>query len=217
MRTIIHAPTPVHILVLFGALLLFQEAVYAHGIRVFAYTSGPDIVVEGKFSSGRATINSKVKVFSDKSGKLLVEGRTGKDGVFTFARPRTDPDEGLKIVLVAGEGHQARWTMTPEDLNEEPMVAEPAPAAAETPSGKPVPAAAAVPTMATGASPARAIDTGALGDLVRRSVAREIAPLKKMMMEEMNRGPSMTEIIGGIGWLVGIGGLLAAYAAQKKK
>ncbi len=217
MRTILHASVPVHVVVLLGALLLFHEAAYAHGIRVFAYTSGPEIIVEGKFSSGRATINSKVKVFSDKSGKLLVEGRTGKDGVFTFARPRTGPDEGLKIVLVAGEGHQAQWTMTPEDLNEEPMVAEPAPAPAESSPEQPAPVPAAPPVKAAGTPPAQAIDTSALAELVSRSVAREIAPLKRMMMEEMNRGPSMTEIIGGIGWLVGIAGLLAALGALKKK
>ncbi|HEB49062.1 MAG TPA: hypothetical protein ENI89_00475 [Desulfobulbus sp.] len=221
MRTIIHSPV-FHAFFLLCSLLLLQQQADAHGIRVFAYTSGPDIVVEGRFSSGRAPVNSKVRVFSTKSGKLLLEGKTGKDGVFTFSRPATNPDEGLKIVLVAGEGHQAEWTMTPEDLNEEPMPA--APAAATTPDRATAPdtaTTAAAPAAATAQAPATAatppgqvLDSRALADLVTRSVAREIAPLKKMMMEQMNRGPSMTEILGGIGWLVGIAGLLAAL---KKK
>ncbi len=211
MRTLIRC-TAAHAFFLLCSLLLLQQQAHAHGIRVFAYTSGPDIVVEGKFSSGRAPVNSKIKVFSTKSGKLLLEGDTGKDGTFTFPRPETGPDEGLKIVLMAGEGHQAQWTMTPEDLSEEPMPAEPAATAADTvaaPSSPPA-AAADTPTAPAG----QAIDTRALADLVTRSVAREIAPLKKMMMEQMNRGPTMTEILGGIGWLVGIAGLLAAL---KKK
>ncbi len=217
MRTMLHAPIVLAI-ALFSTLLFCQQCqrAEAHGIRVFAYTSGPDIVVEGRFSSGRAPINSKVKVFNTKSGKLLLEGTTNKEGVFTFPRPKTAPDEGLKIVLNAGEGHQAQWTMTPEDLSEEPLPAEPpaaaTPATAATVTPQAAPAATAGGAVAAPAG--QAIDTKALADLVTRSVAREIAPLKKMMMEQMNRGPTMTEILGGIGWLVGIGGLLAAL---KKK
>ncbi|HFQ91167.1 MAG TPA: hypothetical protein ENK27_13930 [Desulfobulbus sp.] len=215
MRTIIHSPV-FHVLFLLCSLLLFRQEASAHGIRVFAYTSGSDIVVEGRFSTGRAPVNSKVKVFNTKSGKLLLEGKTNKDGVFTFPRPETAPDEGLKIVLNAGEGHQAQWTMTPEDLSEEPLPAEPPAASTAGTAAAPAPGSAPATTAGgTTAVPAgQAIDTKALADLVTRSVAREIAPLKKMMMEEMNRGPTMPEILGGIGWIVGIAGLLAAL---KKK
>ncbi len=214
MRIIRHAPLLSAFFLLCALVLFQQQEGQAHGIRVFAYTSGPDIVVEGRFSSGRATMNSKVRVFSTKSGQLLLEGTTDKEGVFTFPRPETAPDEGLKIVLVAGEGHQARWTMTPEDLNEEPLPAEPAATTAEKTTGETPPLPAVTAENGGSAPAAQAIDTRALADMVSRSVAREIAPLKKMMMEQMNRGPSMTEILGGIGWLVGIAGLLAAL---KKK
>jgi hypothetical protein len=33
----------------------------------------------------------------------------------------------------------------------------------------------------------------------------------------MDTGPSLQNIIGGIGWLIGLGGLLAAWTSRKKK
>ncbi len=222
MRTTTYSAV-LYLFIFFCALLFsHQQQAWAHGVRCFAYTSGPDIVVEGKFSNDRATQNSDVKVYNLKTGKLLVEGTTNKEGIYTFPRPTLKPDEGLKIVLRAGEGHQAQWTMTPEDLNEEPLpeedtVAENSSAASEETGGN-TSGAEATATNATSAKQAAAapckIDTRELADLVTKRVAREVAPLKRMMMEQINHGPTMRDIIGGLGWIVGIGGLL--FALKKK-
>ncbi len=217
MRTITFSAALFAFFLLCAIVLCHQQQAWAHGIRCFAYTSGPDIVVEGKFSNNRATQNSDVKVYNLKTGKLLVEGTTNKEGMYTFPRPALKPDEGLKIVLRAGEGHQAQWTMTPEDLNEEPLpeepVAETSSAPAESEENQATASSeAASASQATGA-PCK-IDTRELADLVTRRVAREIAPLKRMMMEQINHGPTIRDIIGGLGWIIGIGGLL--FALKKK-
>ncbi len=220
MRTITLSAALYALFSLCAIVLCPQQQAWAHGIRCFAYTSGPDIIVEGKFSNNRATQNSDVKVYSLKTGKLLVEGTTNKEGMYTFPRPELKPDEGLKIVLKAGEGHQAQWTMTPEDLNEEPLPEEPVSETGSAPAESPKTQAttAAASPAATSAPQAAAapckIDTRELADLVTRRVAREIAPLKRMMMEQMNHGPTMRDIIGGLGWIIGIGGLL--FALKKK-
>ncbi|MEF2144270.1 MAG: hypothetical protein V3573_02390 [Desulfovibrionaceae bacterium] len=59
-------------------------------------------------------------------------------------------------------------------------------------------------------------DMDAIESVVNKAVAKRLAPVNRSlaMLEDKGLGP--TEIAGGIGYIVGLGGLLA-YAASKKK
>lgn len=59
------------------------------------------------------------------------------------------------------------------------------------------------------------LDQAALQALVEAAVEKKIAPLRAMLVAEKEKGPGLTEIIGGIGWLVGLAGL-AAYAGSRR-
>ena len=43
------------------------------------------------------------------------------------------------------------------------------------------------------------------------------APLRAMLVGEKEKGPGLTEIVGGLGWLVGLAGIAAYFAAKGKK
>jgi nickel transport protein len=51
--------------------------------------------------------------------------------------------------------------------------------------------------------------------VVEAAVEKKIAPIRKMLLDDKEKGPGMPEIFGGIGWLVGLAGL-AAWAKSRK-
>ncbi len=191
-------------------LLLFvfitPAPVFAHHLYVFAYVNGRDIVVKAAFGHDRPDKNGKVTV-TNSTGKLLFQGKTDSRGMLHFPRPQLPPNDTVKITVGGGPGHQGVWTMTPADLGNNT-------AATETPTDS-------VHTAQPNNSPAppslSANEQRYLARLVSEAVAREIEPLKAMMARQMESGPSLQNIIGGIGWLVGLGGLVAAWSSRKKR
>ena len=190
-------------------ILLGSVNAMAHRVNVFAYTSGDDIIVEGSFGDKTPAQKSKVSVYNQTTGALILEGETDEKGIFQFARPQVD--SALKIVLVAGMGHQNYWIMTREDLGLPPAGST----AATTEKTKVEPAATTNQSGATSDTASANVNMQELTEMVTQVVAREIAPIKRMMLEEKESGPSIVEIFGGIGWLIGLAGV-AAYMKNRK-
>jgi nickel transport protein len=85
----------------------------AHQLNVFAYLEGGNVVVEAKFSTGRVAQTGTVQVF-DGNEALVHEAALGEDGMARFPVPASDT--GLKVEVVASEGHSNYWILTPQDL-----------------------------------------------------------------------------------------------------
>jgi len=47
-------------------------------------------------------------------------------------------------------------------------------------------------------------------------VRRELEPVKRMLVDMNQAGPGMTEIIGGIGYILGLFGIVAYMKSRKK-
>lgn len=186
-------------------LIFLPGQALAHHLGVFAYANGPDIVVTASFGNNRPDVNGRVTV-TDSRGRILFRGNTDSKGQLIFPRPQLGPQDTLKIVVSGGPGHQGAWTMTPDDLGtgagDFPGTGNAA--ITEKPAKE--------PQFSTDK-----IDQQKLARLVSQAVAREIGPLKAMMVRHMDSGPSLKNIVGGVGWLVGIGGLLAAWSSRKKR
>jgi len=43
----------------------------------------------------------------------------------------------------------------------------------------------------------------------------KLAPVKSMLAESLDPAPSMTEILGGIGWIFGLMGVAAYFKSRK--
>jgi len=168
----------------------------AHRIQVFAYPSGGEVIVEATVGNGQpVTTGSEVTVTKSVNGDVLLRGETDMKGQFTFPIPDLSPNTGLLIAVNSGMGHLGSITLPPEELKKQQPAKTPETEESKTSSLSP--------------------EEQRLSELVSRAVAREVEPLKHMLAKEMDSGPSMRDIIGGIGWLVGIGGLLAALKKRR--
>ena len=192
--------------VLLLSVLFAPVPALAHHLYVFAYVSGGDIVVKASFGHNRPAVGGEVSVKTG-AGKLLFQGKTDGRGMLRFPRPQLPPKETVKITVSDGPGHQGVWTMSPADLGNG-TAAKKVPAESKS----------AVQPVSHSSPPALSEEEQKyLARLVSEAVAREIEPLKAMMARQMESGPSLRNIIGGIGWLVGLGGLAAAWASRRKR
>jgi nickel transport protein len=95
----------------------------------------------------------------DKQGSKLLEGKTDKDGFFSFQIPQY---ADLRIVLTASMGHRAEYILRKSELS--------------------------------------------------------LTPIKKIIEKNhRNPGPSLTEVLGGIGYIFGIMGLVIFFKNKKNK
>lgn len=199
---------------------------WAHKAIVFAYLEADELVAEAGFSGGNPAKNCGISLRDLASGEILAQGRTDSNGLWRVPLPATaaQATQGMVIVLDAGEGHRAEWKLAPDEyLNHVPVA--PAPATSENkaiPNASAAPAADVSDTRA-GASensrgePQPSLDSQQLRNIVEHAVAdavsRELAPLKRQLLQP--QGPDLRDILGGIGYLVGLAGLFA-YSRSRK-
>jgi nickel transport protein len=183
------------------AILLLPAKGHAHRVLVFAYLDQGEIVVNASFSRNRPVAHGEVHATLG-NGTPVFQGKTDAKGELRFPRPDIPPGERLVITVSGGPGHQGRWVMTPADLG---CAAQDSMAAPE-------------PQAQTGPPPVKEVQqqVESVESIVSRAVAREVAPLKAMMARHMESGPSWQNIIGGIGWIVGLAGLWSALSCRKK-
>jgi len=56
-----------------------------------------------------------------------------------------------------------------------------------------------------------------LEEVIARAVRRETAPLKRIMLENLSKGPDLREIVGAAGYLIGIAGIIAYFKSRKQE
>ena len=178
---------------------------HAHKVTVFAWAEGDRVFTESKFSGGKMVKAGKVEVF-DNSGTLLLEGRTDDHGAFAFQAPSiTD----MKIVLTAGMGHQNSWLLSAAELGHGELTPRAAHASPSESAGLETGGEPAFPSVESGLT-ARDIEA-----IVSRQLEQKIQPLTRMVAEAREKGPTMSEIVGGIGYIIGLVGL-GAYVRYRK-
>ncbi|MDH3829660.1 MAG: hypothetical protein OET21_19710, partial [Desulfobacterales bacterium] len=100
--------------------------------NLFAWVEGDTVYVESKFSSSRRVKKGKI-IVTDPEGTQLLTGTTNENGEFSFKVPKKTE---LKIVLVAGTGHRAEWTIPASEI--EMPAAQKAPVQEKGPGAKEV-------------------------------------------------------------------------------
>ncbi len=202
--------------------LLFASAplAAAHRVNIFAYVDGGEIQVECGFNRSQKVRRGTVEVFDAATGDKLVQGTTDDGGVFRFPVTEAIRDAGhdLTVRIIAGEGHQNEWTVAAEELKAATVASG---TSAPVASGAPVPASVpAVEAVSVAAVPAGtpAVSGGATPEEVERIVNAaldaKLSPIKHLLAEQVEAGPSLRDIIGGIGWIFGLVGV-AAYCRRR--
>lgn len=85
----------------------------AHRLNVFAWIEGETVVVEAKFSNGNRARSGTIQIF-DGGDRLLRTLPMGPDGTARF--PLAGAEEGLRIEMSTGDGHDDYWILTPADI-----------------------------------------------------------------------------------------------------
>lgn len=179
----------------------------AHKVNIFAYAENGAIHTESSFGGKRAVNQGVVEVRDTATGAVLLSGVTDDDGKWSFPIPAEFREKrpGLTLVVKAGEGHQGQWEMKPEDYLE----SVPGAATAAT-----LPAEAQAPSPQAAQPPAPA-DATALEQTVNRIVEAKLAPLRKQIGEAETGDPGAAEILGGLGFIMGLGALVMAARRRK--
>jgi len=195
-----------------AATLCMAAVSEAHKVNIFAYVDGDRIVTDSGYSRSNRVHHGDVEVYDAATGTLLLSGKTDDQGTFAFVIPEAARENkmDLRLLLKAGQGHQAEWTVAYGEFADAPrpasdMVVEEQPATsaqAETSAPAPAPSASAA--------------GGLTAAQVESIVKREVAPLKRMLAEMHDAGPSVAEILGGIGWIFGLFGV-AAYMKSRRR
>lgn len=183
-------------LIVMGAM---TSTAYAHKVNVFAYVEGDQVYVQGYFSDGIKAKNSEVTV-SAADGRQLAHGQTNEEGAFTF--PIHGQRDSLHIVLNAGLGHRSTYDIPADEMTDTPATSDPPLPAAETAGGND-PEGAAVPAQPSLSEAA-----------VRKAVAEGVLPLAREISELKERR-GFSDIVGGIGFIVGILGVFAYFKARQ--
>lgn len=200
-------------------LLLAPAPAHAHRVNIFAYVDGGEVVVECGFNRSAKVKQGRIEVFDAVTGARLLQGVTDDNGVFRFPVPEADirSGHGLRIHINAGEGHQNDWDMDAAELDGASPAAAPPQASSAAPDavGTSVVAASAPAAAAAPPAPGGWATPEDVERIVDRALNARLAPINRLLAERSEAGPSLADIIGGIGWIFGLVGV-AAYFRRRK-
>lgn len=177
------------------------EITLAHKVSVFAWVESDTVYTLSKFSGGKKVKQGRIVVY-DPEGKKLLNGLTDDQGEFAFKIPQKT---ALRVELVAGAGHKGYWLVPLEEI-----LGTPAPNSGgiveQAPTVKP-----AEKDRVTGSDDAR------LQAAIERALDKKLKPIMKLLAESKQAGPSLTDILGGIGYIIGLVGIAAYFKSRQKE
>lgn len=170
-------------------------AAHAHRVNVFAHVEGERAYAEGYFADGSPCQGCAVRVIDAHGGGVLVEGSTDGKGKFSFGLPA---GLSLEIVIEASPGHTGRFVLDATTA-----------------------VAGGAPGVARGGDDVEHTEpphTESLHREIEEALDRKLAPVLSELrrLRQTSGRPGITEVIGGIGYIVGLMGL-AAYLRYRKR
>ncbi len=181
-----------------------STSVWAHKINLFVDVEGNQASVAGYFADGKVPKQSPISVF-DETDTLLLEGQTNNDAEFEFVLPTGK--KGIRVKIDAGMGHVAEYAIPDADLQTE----EASSSIVSAPNASPE--ATATPDQSNKAMPIP-MDQRKLSKMIEKAVAKANRPLRRSL-DEMKKGASLSDIIGGLGLIFGALGLWFFLQARK--
>ncbi|MBA7521904.1 hypothetical protein ES705_14016 [subsurface metagenome] len=185
---------------IFLIIIMINISAFAHKVNIFAYVEGRGIYTESYFSDGKKCIDSKIEVFDNQGNKLL-EGLTDEEGMFSFEVPAEDAIDGdLKLVLTASMGHRAEYIIRADELGNVSGLVE---------EKIEEPISAVSPEVSS-------FDLKEIQSLIEDILDEKLKPIMREIKKSQEDKISPTEIIGGIGYIIGIFGIVAYFLSRKK-
>lgn len=196
------------IVIVFYLLLTFNFIcpANAHKAMIFAWVEGDVIYTESKFSGGRQVKNAPVEVYAD-NGNMLLEGKTDGNGEFSFKIPKKTK---LKLVLLAGMGHQAEWIISAKEIEE---AIHGQTGYLNTQNTDIIESGKNVRPM-----PVWKASTVEIQEVCEKALDKKLKPMQKMLRDiQMHRAHSIADILGGIGYIMGLVGIGTFFYCRREK
>ncbi len=198
------------------AICAFANSADAHKVNIFAYAQDGKVHAEGYFADGSKCKNSVIEVIDNKTGKKLLEGNTNDNGQYSFDIPHAT---AMKLILYAGMGHQNEYVLSEEEVRGALPLSK---KMTEKKTGQEK-SAAHEPKLIRGEHVPGVKDTmnqpaptEDLEALVGKVVDSKLQPVMRILvkMQEQSEKPGLTEIIGGIGYIIGIIGIIGYFKGR---
>jgi len=203
---------------LFSVCLCIQSA-NAHKVNIFAYAENGSVYAEGYFVDGSKCKNSLVEVVDNKTGEKLLEGKTDKNGQFSFNIPHAT---SIKLILHAGTGHQNEYTLTEEEVREAMPLTDKGEGKLTVQKKQTVTEEKPLKTEKQASIEQKENSTHVTSQdidaAVERALDKKLQPVMRILLnlQENSEKPGLTEILGGIGYIIGILGIIAYFKGRTK-
>ncbi len=177
----------------------FALPAQAHKMNVFSWAGDQQIYGEAFFSGGRKAKNITVHVQNSETQTTLLTTQTDEEGKFQFTPPQQAVQQKLDLLITAetGDGHRGEWLLAADEY----LPAD------NTPS---VVSQEEQPTVGN-------FDMEAVREIVRQELNKELVPIKRHLAEGREKKVNPQDILGGIGYIIGLAGILAWFKSKKKK
>jgi nickel transport protein len=182
-------------LILLGCCF-FAADCFAHKISIFAYVDQGLVKTESKFSGGRPAKGCQLSMV--KGSSTVVIGRTDESGFFNFPVP--EQKQAFDLVVTCGDGHRGQWRVEADELPG---------------TGIPVKDVDS-PLKATQVQVNTVEKDQDIRRLLREELGAELGPIKRQLAELKQDRVSVTDIMGGLGYFLGLAGL-ASYMRFRKE
>lgn len=202
----------VKIAVCLSFMLCFATFAQAHKVNVFAALDGNMIVGKVYFSGGGLAEDVDVEVAS-QDGLKLATVKTSSKGEFIFVPKMKDTQ--YIFTVDTGDGHAARTTVAVGSVTlQAGAVKPPRPPSLAQLKVAPGTAAQAIQQQAMAQQPI-AIDPEIIAEVVSVELSKQLRPLTERI-DRYESGVRMGNVIGGIGFILGIAGVAAFLLARRQ-
>lgn len=205
------------VLILFIALI-FSLPAHAHSMRAFAKISNGQIAGYAFFIGGGRPVN--VDWFAKMNGDIIASGKTGPEGEYSFAIPKTVTAD-INITVDTREGHIATAKLAQQRLDSHVAANEPVTNKTKDTTSK--------SGGSSGSSSEDSVNGTKNNDVtgsttaenrqvqiyIEEAIEQQMGPLLERI-EEMDSRMRLTDIMSGIFLIVGLAGI-GLWARSRKK
>lgn len=192
-------------------LIGVHQPAFGHKMLLMAWLEGEQLMVEVAFGDGSFAAHTRVSVLDAASSETLLSGNTDDQGFWQVLLPAEVLNRDTELLVRAndGAGHMVEQLIDADELR----LARPA-ASLET-----VTRAASTPTALLDDRQETTIraDAEMIRQIVQEAVRQETAPLRREILALRQSGPGVTEIMGGIGYIIGLACLGALLLRKRQK
>jgi len=192
---------------LYGLLIIIflaAKPAFSHKVNIFAYVEDNHLKGDSYFYSGDKVFNGQIEVY-DVQGKRIAVSKTDIHGKFSLPLPLM-VSLPLRILLRAGQGHQSDYILTAAEFVTDTIT-----------SNNKLIVPAEINDAVRSTSEVKYISVVDLELIITRILEKKLVAFTTQIFKLVTeRGVFFQDVIGGLGYIVGMLGIALYIKARKK-